>query len=427
MTQLFHASRLFGAMTLAAGIDAGAFGPPGERRVLLLTNNADIPEIALGLDEAPGFAALRSRFDEVHSWNEIIAPFHPAEWKPRTIEVPVFGRLLLHRLGIDEITEVAIESVIVPPSRLLPGLFKDCGITVYSDGLMAHSPTRDVLPHEISARVTRLLHLGLVPDVAPLLLSEHGVPPQLIPATHFRQVVDELSAAGLPQGGSPDGPVLILGQYLSSLGILSLDEEHQLHAGMLRAVAARGHHDVIFQPHPAARHSQGRELRPLAADLGLRLTFTPEGIPAESLFATLSPALVVSCFSTALTTAKVFFDLPVATMGTEMLLERLTPYENSNRIPVTIVDATTPQLFPDGSLTDPPPVDLPGLINAVAYCMQHTAHPELREPARDYLAANGPARYFKRRRLETLDLVTTPAPPQSRSGLSRLRSLIPGR
>jgi hypothetical protein len=408
MTTVFHASRLFGAMTLAAAIDSGAFGPSG-RRVLIVTNNADIPEIALGLDETPAFATLRDRFDEVHSWNEIIAPLHPSEWKARAIEVPMLGRLLMSHLGITNLRELVVESVIVPPARSLPGLFKDCPITVYSDGLMAHSPTRDVLPGEISSRVTRLIHLGLVPGVAPLLLSEYGVPAETISAGYF------------PKIETPPvyGEAIILGQYLSSLGILTEDEENQLHAGMLRAVVARGHREVIFQPHPAARHRQGRELRRLATDLGARLTFPAEGTPAEALFAAVRPKLVVSCFSTALTTAKLFFGLPVATMGTELLLERLTPYENSNRVPVTVADATFPRLDADGSLTDPPKIDLPGLINAVAYCMQPTAHPELRETAQSYLESNGPIRYFKRRRLESLNLPTQPR--------SRLRSLIRGR
>ena len=56
------------------------------------------------------------------------------------------------------------------------------------------------------------------------------------------------------------------------------------------------------------------------------------------------PALVVGCFSTALLTAAALLRLPVARIGTEPLLDRLTPYQNSNRVPVTIVDALLPDL-----------------------------------------------------------------------------------
>ena len=65
---------------------------------------------------------------------------------------------------------------------------------------------------------------------------------------------------------------------------------------------------------------------------------------AEVLYERMRPALVVGCFSTALLTAAAFYGLPVARTGTELLLERLTPYQNSNRVPVTLVDALLPDL-----------------------------------------------------------------------------------
>ncbi|GAA1300697.1 hypothetical protein Psi02_27560 [Planotetraspora silvatica] len=420
MTQVFHASRFFGAMTLAAAIDAGAFGPAaGQRRVLLVSNNADIPEITLPLDKTPGFAALRDRFDAIYSWNEIIAPLHPSDWKARAVEAPLFGRLLESHLGIDTLDELVLESVIVSPARTLPGLFKDCRLTIYADGLMAHSPTRDPLPAEISARITRLIHLDLLPGLTPLLLSEHGVPPEALPAAAFRRVVEQVAAT---ETGEVEGDAVILGQYLSSLGILTTDEEADLHAAMLGALKARGHRTVVFKPHPAAGRRQSMRLKHVADELGMRLVSAGEHTPAEALFARLRPALVVSCFSTALATARQFFGLPVATMGTDLLLERLAPYENSNRIPVTIVDASVPRLAADGSLTEPPPVDVKALTDAVAYCMQSDRHAGLREAARAYVKANGSARYFKMRRLEALDLVPEPEPEPEPA--SRLRRLI---
>ena len=67
-----------------------------------------------------------------------------------------------------------------------------------------------------------------------------------------------------------------------------------------------------------------------------------------------APRWSCSCFSTALFTARQLFDLPVASAGTELVLERLAPYQNSNRIPATLVDATVPQLRADGTLVDQP-------------------------------------------------------------------------
>ncbi|MFD0886356.1 polysialyltransferase family glycosyltransferase, partial [Streptosporangium algeriense] len=406
MTQLFYASTLFGAMTLGAAIDEGLFGPHRGRRILLVSNNAAIPEITPSLDQAPGFAALRPRFDEVWSWNDIVAPLHPSDWKARIIEVPMLGRLLRSHLSLGEgPRELILESIAVPPARTIAGLVKDCPITVYSDGLMSYGPTRDPLPQEISGRITRLLHLDLVPGLSPLLLSEYGVPALSLPDRAFLDVLAQAERLTHGTRDLPRGQAMILGQYLSALDIVTQDEEAGLHADMLRGLAARGFRSVLFKPHPAGGQRHAQRLRETATELGVTLTVVGESVPAESCFAALEPELVVGCFSTALITASRQFGLPVATLGGELVLERLTPYENSNRVPVTITDALLPRLSPDGSLEEPPPVDLPALVGAVGYCMQSTVHPGLRERAAAYLAVNGPARYFKRQRLAALDLL----------------------
>ncbi|MBB4915525.1 polysialyltransferase family glycosyltransferase [Streptosporangium saharense] len=413
MTQLFYASTLFGAMTLGAAIDEGLFGPNPGRRILLVSNNAAIPEITPSLDQAPGFAALRPRFDEVWSWNDIVAPLHPSDWKARVIEVPMLGRLLRSHLSLEEgPQELVLESIAVPPARTIAGLVKDCPITVYSDGLMSYGPTRDPLPQEISGRITRLLHLDLVPGLSPLLLSEYGVPARALPDRAFLEVVAQTERLTHGTRDLPRGQAMILGQYLSALDIVTQDEEAGLHADMLRGLAARGFRSVLFKPHPAGGRRHAQRLRETATELGVTLTVVGESVPAESCFATLAPELVVGCFSTALVTASRQFGLPVATLGGDLVLERLAPYENSNRVPVTITDALLPRLSPDGSLEEPPPVDLPALVGAVGYCMQSDTHPELRERAVAYLEANGPARYFKRQRLTALDLLPrSPAKP----------------
>ncbi|GGO23233.1 hypothetical protein GCM10010116_46870 [Microbispora rosea subsp. aerata] len=419
---LFYASTLFGAMTLAAAIDEGRF-PGGGDRVLLVSNNAAIPEITPALDEAPGFAALRDRFDRVLSWNEIIAPLHPSDWRPRSIETPMLGRMLRRLIG--EPAELVVESIAVPPSRTLAGLVKDCPITVYADGLMSYGPTRDPLPREIAGRITRLLHLDLVPGLTPLLLAEHGVPAEALTDTSFARVVGRAAEAAEK---APRAEAVVLGQYLSALGLVTAAEEAALHELMLRGVAARGHRTVLFKPHPAAARRHARELRPVAAELGVDLLVAPAATPAEACFAAHRPALVVGCFSTALTTARRLFGLPVATTGTGLVLERLTPYENGNRIPATIADAALPRLEADGTLTEPPAADLAALVAAVGYCMRSAAHPGLRETAAAYVAAHGPARYFKRRRLESLGLIDPPPPPPPPAPperpVSRLRRLL---
>ncbi|WP_248959128.1 alpha-2,8-polysialyltransferase family protein [Sphaerisporangium perillae] len=420
MTQVFYSSTLFGTMTLAAAMDAGRFGPHDGRRILLVSNNAAIPEITPSLDEAPGFAALRPRFDEVRSWNEILAPLHPSDWKARVIEVPMLERLVRSYLSLDDgPAELILESVAVPPARTVAALIRDCPITVYSDGLMSYGPTRDPLPQEISGRITRLLHLDLVPGLTPLLLREVGVAPDPLPDAAFRKVLEEM-----PPASGLSGDAVILGQYLSALEIVTAEEEAELHAAMLRALAARGHRSVLFKPHPAAGGHHARLMRAVARELGVELSVAGETVPAEACFLALRPKLVVGCFSTALTTAHRLFGIPIATMGCDTVLERLAPYENSNRIPVTIVDATVPRLSEDGSITEPPAADLPSLVEAVGFCMQSEAYPALRDAAARHIETHGPdPRYFKNRRLTSVGLLPASEPARPRP-LSRLRRAL---
>lgn len=132
---------------------------------------------------------------------------------------------------------------------------------------------------------------------------------------------------------------------------------------------------------------------------------------AEVLYQRMRPALVVGCFSTALLTASALYGLPVARIGTGSLLDRLTPYENSNRIPVTIVDALLPELTDEAAVTEQrhgmDVTSLTRLVRAVGFAMQPKIYPELRKAAEDYLTHRLTPytwRYFKRRRLTSLAL-----------------------
>ncbi|MEV6043091.1 alpha-2,8-polysialyltransferase family protein [Streptomyces xanthochromogenes] len=405
-TQIFAASTLYGVATLAAALDSDCF-PAADRRLLLISNNAPAPEVSPALDTMPGFDRLRGRFDGVLSWNDTIAPFHPGGWSPRPDDVPLWERhlRLLWGLGEDRI-ELALESIQVNPAQAVAQIFPDAPLTVYADGLMTYGPTRNKLDPLIGSRVRRVLHLDLVPELRPLLLGEFGVPSETVPTASFVKTVGELAANETELGlAVEDGEplVLLLGQYLSALSILTPDQEEELHLRMLRGAAARGHRRIVFKPHPSAPPAWSQALQAEAVTLDVRLSVLERPLMAEVLYERLSPALVVGCFSTALLTASAFYGIPVARVGTELLLDRLAPYQNSNRVPVTIADALLPPLEGEAH----PAVDLPALLRAVGYAMQPELRPDLRGAAERYLAASLNAhtwRYFKRRRLTALAL-----------------------
>ncbi|WP_327325655.1 alpha-2,8-polysialyltransferase family protein [Streptomyces sp. NBC_01210] len=416
-TQIFLASSLYGAATLAAALDSGCFAP-ADRRLLLVANNATTPETSPALDEMPGFEQLRGRFDGVLSWNEAISPFHPGGWAPRPDDAPLWERhlRLLWDLGDDRI-ELAVESIQVNPALAVAQLFPDAALDVYADGLMSYGPTRNKIDPLVGERVRRLFHLDLVPGLKPLLLAEFGAEPQIVPTEAFVKVVAELSdgvtdpasdAVSDAVSDEGEGPVLLLGQYLAALGIITPAEEEALHVRMVRGAVALGHRRIVFKPHPTAPASWTRTLEREAAALEAELTVLDRPLIAEVLYRRLRPALVAGCFSTALFTASTFYGIPVARIGTEPLLDRLTPYQNSNRVPLTIVDALLPDLA-DGAAGAPKEADdiLTGLVSAVGFAMQPQLRPDLRAAAESYLGRNlnnRTWRYFKRRRLTVLGL-----------------------
>ncbi|MFI6015940.1 polysialyltransferase family glycosyltransferase [Streptomyces sp. NPDC051243] len=415
-TQIFCASTLYGAATLAAALDAGLF-EPADRRLLLVTNNAANPEITPSVDAMPGFDRLRERFDEVLSWNETISPFHPSGWSPRENDIPMWERYvrLLWNLGDDQI-QLAVESVQVNPALALCQLFTGAPVDVYADGLISYGPTRDKIDPLVGTRIGRLLHLDLVPGLTPLLLTEFGVPSELVPSEAFLKVLGELAESedGLPAvSADGDRPALLLGQYLSALGILSDAEEEDLHLRMVRGAVALGHRSLVFKPHPVAPARWTKLLEDEATNLGAELTLLDRPVLAEVAFQRLRPALVVGCFSTGLFTAAGLYGLPVTRVGTDTVLAHLTPYQNSNRVPLTIVDALLPDIADAAAVNAwamPPRErvdELAALLTAVGFAMQPKIYPGLRDAAEAYLAKHlNPHtwRYFKRKRLTSLAL-----------------------
>ncbi|WP_077796987.1 polysialyltransferase family glycosyltransferase [Streptomyces sp. JHA26] len=409
-TQIFMASTLYGTATLAAALDAGCFDA-ADRRILLVSNNAATPETTPSLDTMPGFGRLRDRFDDVVSWNETVFPFHPGGWAPRVDDAPMWERYLRLAWGLgDDDVALVVESIQVQPALGVAQMFPDAPLTVYADGLMSYGPTRNKLDPLVGTRVERLLHLDLVPGLTPLLLTEFGVGPELVPTPAFTAVLAELADTG---AGLPDveGPALLLGQYLSALGILTAEEEEALHVRMLTGAVGLGHTRVVFKPHPTAPARFTRILEEEAERLGVALTVVDTPVLAEVLYQRMRPALVVGCFSTALLTASALYGLPVARVGTGALLDRLTPYENSNRVPVTIVDALLPEPDDAAAVAEGPrgmdTEALGALVRAVGFAMQPKILTGLRPDAEEFLRGNLNTRtwrYFKKRRLTSLGL-----------------------
>jgi hypothetical protein len=419
--QIFEVSTLYGAATLAAALDAGQFGPAaGVRRILLVSSNAEVPETAIQLKEMHGYGRIAARFDEVISWNEVIHPNHPSEWAPEETECPVWQRLFRQAWGLGDVPiEIAVESIQVNPARALVTIFSESAIHVYADGLMSYGPTREKLPRPIRCRVQRILHLDLVPGLRPLLLAETGAEPELVPDDAFTAVLKEISEdaadtlrADLPADADADADAMptavLLGQYLAAIRIITAQEEEDLHLRMLRGAIAAGHRSIVFKPHPTAPADYSTALDRAAEAAGVRLTVVDGPLLAETLYEICRPRLVVGCFSTAMLTASAYYGIPIARTGTALVLDRLTPYQNSNRMPLTIVDFLVPDIDHFGGGAPVPSVgELVPLVRAVGFCMQPRMNPGLREETEQWLRTSLGDRnrhYFRRRRLTSLGL-----------------------
>lgn len=403
MIALVEASSYFQIASLAAMADAGLL-PQADEYVLVLANGSQLPELTTPLDEAPGFAELAARFDRVVDLAALVSPRRPAQFNPREDELLIFERLLRNAWGLgDERVTLVVESIQVNPARALARIFFDATLWVHSDGLMSYGPTRNKLQVPLAQRLAGTIHVDLVPGLEPQLLAEQQPPRQVLPGTALKVVFAQLAESSELQ--LPQGAALLLGQYLGSLGLVDAEEELELHEQMLLAAKDRGLNTILFKAHPSASATSAARLRARALDLQLDFHLLDTDHLAETVILAAQPQLVISCFSTALVTAKYVLDTPVHAVGTAKMLQLLAPYENSNRIPLSIIHGLFVQDLPVPARAGN--IDmLSNLLAAVSYCMQSKQLPQLRQTAEQFLSEHYGvySAHFKRRRITKLEL-----------------------
>ncbi|WP_223622245.1 alpha-2,8-polysialyltransferase family protein [Microbacterium sp. EST19A] len=414
MTQLFALHSAYGLATAAAAIDAGLLdGASPADRLLVPFTSSRIPETTVGIAVDPALRSLRSRFDRVEELEAILGPLHPSSWEPSDGDLPILERLLTRAWHLDpHDLELFVQSPQVAPARTLMSLFPQARITLIGDGLMTYSPMRVSLPHTVAARIGRVVHADVVPGVRPLVGSPHAeivpVPPESFAAALRETDAGETDAGDPALDDDPEGAtVLVLGQYLSALGLVSPAEEIALQKDMIDRAADWSPQRIVFKPHPAAPPLHTDAVRARAAAQGIAFVEHRGGPAAELLAERLDAVAVVAGFSTALPTVRTLFGREIGAAGTETVLRVLTPFENSNRIPATIVDALTRDRSP---YQDPARLQL--LVDAVGYAMQPEIAGHLRPRAEELLTGLDPVerdRYFTPERLSMLRLPGAPA------------------
>lgn len=422
MTQLIEASTLYQVASLSAMVDHGAIPDDGER-VLVLVNSARQPELTGRLQDAAGFQALvDGRFDRIVDLGADLWPRRPHQFDPREDELPLWQRLFRNRWSLGEgAVTLWLESLQANPAKALARIFASSPLAIHSDGLMSYGPTRVTLPPSILQRVERLSSLDLVPGLQPLLLAEVSPTVTSTPLSAFRRIVDiwanEVEPSGVTSAlsASSDTVALLLGQYLTDLRLVSAEEDAELAEQMVTACVEAGATRIAFKPHPSASVASRQAVLEAGRRQGIEVVVIPDTVAAEVVALWLHPIVAVSAFSTALVTLAYGLGIRPVAVGTEKMLARLAPFENSNRIPLTLIDALfevgiDPPVFePDSSL-------LQELTEAVGYAMRSRLLPDLRDDTESFLIREPELRdrYIKQRRLRVLGL---PSAPRNASGL----------
>ncbi|GAB2848233.1 alpha-2,8-polysialyltransferase family protein [Actinocorallia aurea] len=365
---LCAAATRLGAAAFAAALDLGLL-PAAPRRILL----ASVP---------PG-PAVAARFTDVLDWDAEFAPLRPLGWTPRPQDLPVLERWLTQRWSLAG----PIRLVVDAPAALatLGAVLTAARITVCAAGLDSYGPTEVRPPDGVGSRITRLLHLDLVPGLSPLLLREYGLVSTPVPAAPLQTLL-----------GPPDAPApaakgaLLLPEDLAARGVLPAEAEQVMLASAVRAVAARG----ITSLRCAGETVPGAVLRE-ARRLGLAVGTVADPWSAR-------PVLAVGHASATLTALARIGGATVAAVGTR----RLVP--TSERVAATLTHLTVPLLTRGGRLVPPARPPLQPLLDALSYTLRPGQLPELRPAAVAHLtgadAAHG---YFPASGLAALGL---PAP-----------------
>ena len=455
MTQIIEISTQYQLANIVALIRSGRLGAAGERRILVVANNSFAPELTPAAVDMPGSTGLLEPFDLVVDWNAVIWPNHPKAFGISVERAPLMQRSLRREWAIpeDEPLELVVESLPGHPAGTLTQIFATAAISVHSDGLMSYGPVRNPLTLPQWQRLSTIYYTDLLPGITPRQLAEHSPERVVLPTDELKSVFTEMAAEVAPDLAAANlaeplpGSAMILGQYLAQLDLISAEEELELHLQMVDVVKDRGYSTVIFKPHPTSARTTIEPLRRRSRELGLRFVLADVPLLAEIVIAATRPELVVSCFSTGLATARALFGCETAAVGTSNLLQALAPYQNSNRIPLTIIDALDSGRYAlpgdlaeagagastgtsaragaeAGAGSGAGARDLNPLIDAVTYCMQSESSAHLRGSAVEFLsAAEGSAdmKYFKRKRLTKLELPGSQEATLSRRLMSRAK------
>ena len=323
--QLIVASTFFQCLSLAAAVDAGAL-PDADERILVLANSSQAPELSVPLQDHQGFAPWSGPASTGSStWPRCSIPGDRCSSRPAWRSYPDLGAAAPQPLGLGAgPLQIFMDSVQVNPGYSPGRHLRRRRAVTHSDGLMTYSPTRKQPAAAISPAADRAgvprPRAGADPAAAERGRRRYRV----VPLPALGAVIDEVCAADGPRDPLADAgrpTALVLGQYLSSLGLLTWQRSPTSNDGPdAPRRRAAGAEVCVFKPHPSAPPTADPRPGRCGPDApASSWSSTPAGI-AELTMHRHQPEWVISCFSTGLATARYLLGLEAVAVGTVGLL-----------------------------------------------------------------------------------------------------------
>ncbi len=363
---LCQASTKFGLYTLLSVLKKRN---RDDRRVLFLSAHNQDFEVRNPLIDLVDDENVKRAFDKIMILNDLIAPLHPAQWKPIGNEVEQLAQRSMIEAAIGgKVTSILVESLQVAPALTIANLFSDSAIEVYSDGLMVFSPIKTNLPTSILSRVAKCHYVDYISPVKPYIFEPYSIELSPIKCDDLKS---EFANIAHDEKSLPDlrSSAVFLGQYLADSGLMSQDEEIDLYVrGLVQSQRKLKTKRLYFKAHPSFPQHALEQLLISCDEAGLEIEFLSQKVLIEEYLMHTKPSAVISIFSTGLMSANKIFGVPAYKFGTDRVLESLLGTTNSNFIPAVLISECLP------SLNDTPSINidynrLVGLLETLSSCM----------------------------------------------------------
>lgn len=301
---------------------------------LIISDNTKSPEVNQSLiNTINKYDILTKNFKEIVYLNDIIYPLHPSQLNLREENINSIQRIK-KMIGCEYFKTLLLESIQVSPSKYIAEIYFESDICIYSDGVMVYAPTRFDLENSILNRISKVFFIELVHNIKPLLLIEAN--PVYISISSKK--IKEYFAKLYNIISSDKKKIIVVGQYLADLDLISADDEGELYSKILeKEISIYGNnYDFVFRPHPSSQISYKYKIKQLADKNNVNIYIDEDTLPLECRYSNINTYKVSGIFSTSLFMMKKIYNINIQSYYNDILYQKITNISNSNIIPIVL-------------------------------------------------------------------------------------------